>query len=416
MKIKALLSLAFFSLLFVSCDKNDDEYELVNVATPEYMDIEAFRSSVVIDPPTQIKESGKIYVYNDLVLVGDVGSGIHIIDNSNPLSPEKVAFIKIKANKDMEVKGDYLYADSLMDLVVFDLSDIQNIREAARLESVFPEYIIIPFDQEVVFDYSNQNPDPDDIIVGWEITEERRKREDMNSDPGTDLVAFESTAANAASSSGQGGSLARFKIVNDYLYAVDSHNINIFNISNLESPESTGNVFAGFDIETIFNRGDHLFLGSMRGMYIYDITSPASPELVSEFQHGTACDPVVVDDNYAYITLRGGNFCGALESTLLVVDITDLENPGLTASYPMDNPYGLGIKDNLLFICDGSSGLKVYDKTNVEDLELIDHFTDIDTYDVIPLEERLLMIGDNVLFQYEYSDEGIDLLSQFSLN
>src|SRR5690606_22453228 len=178
----------------------------------------------------------------------------------------------------------------------------------------------------------------------------------------------------------------------------------------------SGNVFAGFDIETIFNRGDHLFLGSMRGMYIYDITSPASPELVSEFQHGTACDPVVVDDNYAYITLRGGNFCGALDSSLQIINITDLQNPELTISYPMDNPYGLGIKDNLLFICDGSSGLKVYDKTNVEDLELLDHFTDIDTYDVIPLEERLLMIGDNVLFQYEYSDEGIDLLSQFPLN
>lgn len=415
MKAKALWPLAFFSLLFISCDKNDDEgYELVNVATPEYMDLEAFRSSVVIESPAPIKESGKIYVYNDLVLVGDEGSGIHVIDNSNPVSPQKVAFIKIKCNKDMEVKGDYLYADSLMDLVVFDISDIQNISEVTRLEDVFPAYIVIPFDQEVVFDYTTQNPNPDDIIVGWEITEERRKREDVNTDPGTDLVAFESS--DAANSTGQGGSLARFKIVNDYLYAVDSHHINIFNISNLESPESTGNVFAGFDIETIFNRGNHLFLGSMSGMYIYDITSPASPESVSEFQHGTACDPVVVDDNYAYITLRGGNFCGALDSSLLIVDITDLENPGLTASYPMDNPYGLGIKDNLLFICDGTSGLKVYDKTNVEDLELIDHFTDIDTYDVIPLEERLLMIGDNILFQYDYSDEGIALLSQFPLN
>ena len=414
MKRKALLSLAFFGLLFLSCDKNDDvDYELVNVATPEYMDLEAFRSSVDITAPAQIKESGKIYVYNNLVLVGDVGSGIHIIDNSNPINPQKVAFIKIKANKDMEVKGDYLYADSLMDLVVFDLSDIQNISEVARLEDVFPAYIVIPFDQEVVFDYSTQNHNPNDIIVGWEITEERRKIGETNTHPGTDMVAFESAAE---SSTGQGGSLARFKIVNDYLYAVDSHNINIFNISNLESPESTGNVFAGFDIETIFNRGNHLFLGSMRGMYIYDITSPASPEFISEFQHGTACDPVVVDDNYAYITLRGGNFCGALDSSLQIVDITNLENPELTVSYPMDNPYGLGIKDNLLFICDGSSGLKVYDKTNVEDLELLDHFTDIDTYDVIPLDERLLMIGDNVLFQYEYSDEGIDLLSQFSLN
>src|SRR5690606_23567161 len=129
-------------------------------------------------------------------------SGIHIIDNTNPLNPQKVAFINIKANKDMEVKGDYLYADSLMDLVVFDLSNIQNITEVARLEDVFPAYIVIPFDQDVVFDYSTQNPDPDDIIVGWEITEERRKTGEMNSGPGTDLVFFESTAASAANSTG----------------------------------------------------------------------------------------------------------------------------------------------------------------------------------------------------------------------
>src|SRR5690606_16325402 len=112
--------------------------------------------------------------------------------------------------------------------------------------------------------------------------------------------------ANSAggTSVGQGGSMARFKIVDDYLYAVDSHTINIFNISDLENPKDLDDVQAGFDIETIFNYGQHLFLGSMRGMYIYDITNPAMPTFVSEFQHGTACDPVVVDENYAYVTLR----------------------------------------------------------------------------------------------------------------
>lgn len=177
-----------------------------------------------------------------------------------------------------------------------------------------------------------------------------------------------------------------------------------------------GSVYAGFDIETIFNRGNHLFLGSMRGMYIYDIASPATPQFVSEFQHGTACDPVVVDDNYAYITLRAGNTCGALDSSLQIVDITDLNNPELKKSYSMDGPYGLGIKDNLLFICDGSSGLKVYNKNDIENLELINHFKDINTYDVIPLDSHLLMIGEDILYQYNYVDQGINLLSQFSLN
>lgn len=114
---------------------------------------------------------------------------------------------------------------------------------------------------------------------------------------------------------GQGGSLARFKIVKDYLYTVDSHNINVFNIENLNSPEKVESVHAGFDIETIFNLGDNLFLGSRSGMYIYDISSPSKPVSVSEFQHGKTCDPVVADENYAYVTLRGGNSCGATKSS-----------------------------------------------------------------------------------------------------
>ena len=82
----------------------------------------------------------------------------------------------------------------------------------------------------------------------------------------------------------------------------------------------------------------------------------------------------------------------------------------------MDNPYGLGIKDNLLFICDGTSGLKVYNKTNIEELELLNTFKNITAFDVIPRQNQLLLIGDNTLFQYNYSDNGLSLLSEYHLN
>ena len=415
MKTKLFLVLTMLFLVLQSCDNdNDSDYVIVNVATPKYMTKEALRSSVKVTSPIPIIESGKIYVYNDLVLVNDIENGIHVIDNSNPENPKKIAFIKIEANKDMEVKGDYLYADSLMDLVIFDISDINNIREVTRLKDVFPSYVIMPFIEDMVVDYGDQMPNNNEIIVGWKISEERRRIEEIEhlKTRFTDIVAFAETNASV----GQGGSLARFKIVDDYLYAVDSHSINIFNIDQLENPQQLSSIFAGFDIETIFNRGNHLFLGSMSGMFIYNIESPASPQFVSEFQHGTACDPVVVDEKYAYITLRAGNSCGAIDSSLQIVDITDLNSPKLTKSYSMDNPYGLGIKNDLLFICDGSSGLKVYDKTNVEDIQLVNYFDNIITYDVIPLEDHLLMIGEDVLYQYTYTDNGINLLSQFYLN
>lgn len=414
MKTKNLFLLIATFVFIVSCDTNS-EYETVTVAKPEYMTLDALRSSAKITSPIPIVESGKIYAYNNLVLINDIDNGIHIIDNSNPENPVKIAFIKIVANKDMEVKGNYLYADSLMDLLVFDISNINDIQEVARLKDVFPGYITLPFIDNLVVDYGNNGYNSGEIIVGWNITEEQRLIEDRSNDYTNGGVVFD-TALASAESTGQGGSLARFKIVDDYLYAVDSHNINVFNIDNLESPVELKDIFAGFDIETIFNKENLLFLGSMSGMYIYDISSPDTPKFISEFQHGTACDPVVVDDNYAYITLRAGNFCGAFESSLEIVDISDIYNLELVKSYTMDNPYGLGVKDNLLFICDGTSGLKVYNKTDVENLEHLKTFKNITAFDVIPMANNLLLIGDNTLFQYSYSNNSLDLLSEYHLN
>lgn len=411
-----LLLLFVSALLFVSCDTNEDQdkYADYQVARPLKISKTEFKNSVTIVPPAPIESSGKIYAYKNYIFVNDKFRGVHVIDNSDPENPKKVSFIKIAGNVDISVKDDYLYADSLTDLVVLDISNLEDITIVNRLENVLRDNVVWPAEADFFewedIDYENE------MIVGWELVTERRSIEEYESQfvNRMDDVFF-AEAANDASV-GQGGSLARFKIVDNFLYAVDSHNINIFNISDLENPQDLEDVYAGFDIETIFNQGHYLFLGSMRGMYIYDIASPANPTFVSEFQHGTACDPVVVDGDYAYVTLRGGNQCGATESGLFIIDISNIFEPVLKVSYAMDGPYGLGIKEEKLFVCDGDSGLKVYDKTNVDDLITLNHFENINTFDVIPLNDNLLMVGDGVLYQYTYLENDIALLSTLQLN
>ncbi len=414
---KIVLLLMVILLASVSCEKNDaKEYADYLVATPLMMTQTEFRNSVVILPPQPIKESGKIYAYKDYIFVNDKYRGVHVIDNSNPENPQKISFIEIAGNVDISIKDDILYADSIMDLMIFDISNINSITIVKRLENVLQQYLTWPVEADI-FDWEGVDYN-EKIQVGWETRTERMlisEYEERFLSPQID-VAFDTANAAESVETGQGGSLARFKIVGDFLYAVDSHNINIFEISDLENPIDLEDVYAGFDIETIFSRGKHLFLGSMRGMYIYDISSPDKPEFVSEFQHGTACDPVFVDGDYAYVTLRGGNACGATESGLFIVDISNISSPELKISYPMDGPYGLGVKDEKLFVCDGESGLKVYDKTDVENLIALDHFQDINAFDVIPLENTLLMVGEGVLYQYEYLTENIRLLSTLSLN
>ena len=59
----------------------------------------------------------------------------------------------------------------------------------------------------------------------------------------------------------------------------------------------------------------------------------------------------------------------------------------------------MGIKDDLLFICDVTSGLKVYDKSDINNLQLIDTYEEMNAFDVIPLESHLVMIADNRIYQ-----------------
>ena len=407
----------FVSLVFIgalSCDKNDDaDYEFVQVATPQLMSKTAFRSSVEVIAPKTIEEPGKIYVYQDYIFVGDVHSGIHIIDNSDPKSPKAIKFIQIPGNEDISVKDNFLYADSATDLVVFDISDINNVSIIEHLEDVFNVYNYdIPVEAEAV-DYGKFDFD-DDIIVGWTLTTERRKKVDNTMDIALDDGVV--LSAGAESTTGTGGSLARFQIVDNYLYTVGNYEMAIFNIQNLAEPVLSNTQYAGWNIETMFQAEGYLYLGSTNGMYIYNLVNPSSPEFVSDFTHWEGCDPVVVDGDYAYLTLRGGNLCGQLESVLEVIDISDKTNPTLAARYNLENPYGLGIKNNMLYVCDGTAGLKLFERETPEDLRLVNSLKDIQAKDVIPLEKSLIMIGEKTLYQYEYIENNIGLISSYILN
>ena len=216
-----------------------------------------------------------------------------------------------------------------------------------------------------------------------------------------------------AATGGKGGSLARFTIAGNYLYTVDDENLKLFNISKPAEPVYENNVRINIGIETIFRRQNTLFIGSQTGMYVYDISDPALPQYLSQHWHMTSCDPVVVDDKYAYITLNTINeWCGRYTNELHIVDITDLNSPQFISVYPMTGPKGLGIDNHLLFVCD--DGLKVYDATDVLNLELINHFN-IEANDVIPHNGILMVIGNDGLYQYDYTGKEMVLLSKLAI-
>ena len=106
------------------------------------------------------------------------------------------------------------------------------------------------------------------------------------------------------------------------------------------------------------------------------------------------------------------------KNLLEVIDISSLANPYLVKSYPMFNPHGLGTDGDLLFVCDGAAGLKIYDKSDPLAIitNRIAYYPDLDTYDVIPMNGILMLVGKEGIYQYDYSDpENIVQISHITI-
>ncbi|MEL7532489.1 MAG: hypothetical protein AAFN10_14320 [Bacteroidota bacterium] len=397
-----------------------------------YLTFEELRAAGKTEAARELNRPGKFYYKDGFIFVNEVSKGIHVIDNRDVNNPTNIAFINLPGSHDLAAKGNILYSDSYTDLVAIDITDPSNTRIVGREVNVFPygmwhDGLYADVERGVAIDWIEaevtEEVPCESITKGlnnW-LPRNGFVQEDAASlgPQFSSNTQFNSAPTSAGGSGGEastgvGGSMARFTILEDYLYTVTGQALKVFDISTLTAPAERRDVEIGWGIETIFPYGDHLLIGSQTGMFIFSTDNPESPKLEGEFGHVQSCDPVVAENDIAYVTLRGGNFCGSFSNQLDVLDISNVRNPKLLYTYLMDGPYGLGIRNSILFICDGESGLKVYDASDISkiDQNQLAHFPDINAYDVIPLHNVLLLIGKDGFYQYDYSDvSNIKLLS-----
>jgi hypothetical protein len=382
------------------------------IYTPVYKERAEVLANIKSNAPQTIREKGKIFLYGPYIFLNELNKGVHVINNSNPAAPVREAFIDIPGNVDIAVKGNTLYADLYTDLLAIDITNPLQAQLKKVVRNVFPERI-----------YSNGfRPDSNRVVVGWTTKDTTVKVEeqilfDRCVNCSFALAARSGAASPSAAAPGIAGSMSRFGIVNDYLYAVNLYSLNVLDIANPSEPNKLGTTSIGANIETIYPFKDKLFIGSSSGMFIYDITNPAAPVRQGQFMHARACDPVVADDNYAYVTLRTGSFCTGTNNQLDVVNVQNVLAPTLAKTYPMTNPHGLAKDGHLLFICDGKDGLKVFDATLPATIRQLKHVKDLETYDAIAWNNNLIVVANDGIYQYSYSS-GADLkqVSKISIN
>jgi hypothetical protein len=412
------------TLISFSCSNNCEVTTTYTYFEPVYMTSAEVRAAIGLKPVRNISNAGRIYFKDNILFINESGEGIHIIDNTNPAAPKPLSFLNIPGNYDLAIKDNTLYADSFVDLISFDISNLKEIKETSRLDGLFNHYNTLGFTSDPTKGFIADWKEVKDIQVTESTCNGMRQPWGgifWERGVALDLASAQSFNAKAAiaptSATGIGGSMARFTITQNRLYALDDSFLDIVDVASA-IPQKKNEIKLTWWPETLFPRDKTLFVGTRFGMYIFDLNNPDQPEQLSAYEHIYSCDPVVVEGDYAYVTLFAGNVCGNNLNQLEVVNISNLKSPTSVKTYPFTSPHGLGIDNGILFICDGEAGLKIYDATNATTItdKLLAHYPGINAFDVIPFNDVAMMIGEDGLYQYDYSNiKDIKLLSKITL-
>lgn len=207
---------------------------------------------------------------------------------------------------------------------------------------------------------------------------------------------------------GTGGSLARFTIYGNYLYVVDGTSLKTFNIANPKNMTQVSSMEIGQGIETIYPYNGNLFIGSSTAMYIFSLRNPEQPQQEGVASHVRACDPVVAKENLAFVTVRSfnnGSPCGGTMDALMIYDISNLQSPTTIKTIEMKNPQGLGIVENTLYVCDGQSGLRIFNVSNPRNPTWVKVMAGYNYSDVIPYNDVLICMVEGGMVIYDITEK-----------
>lgn len=174
-KRNALPVLLLLAIIYTSCTprgwtENDNIPEDVTGMVPVYTQNTTALKQISGTTPKTIVNGGKIYTAGNLLFQVELDSGIHVINYANPQQPQKVGFIKSFLCKEVTMKNGFIYTNNLSDLVVIDISDLNNVHEVSRVADVFPDLALqYPPKSNPLQPVYFECPDPSKgTVIRWE--------------------------------------------------------------------------------------------------------------------------------------------------------------------------------------------------------------------------------------------------------
>jgi hypothetical protein len=226
----------------------------------------------------------------------------------------------------------------------------------------------------------------------------------------TEVVEYDATQDSAIS-----GKYNTMKVIGDFIYAVTDSELVTLDVSDSENPKEIDRHDLGETIENLYETENVLFIGSDTDMHIFKINGNGIPEIQSSTQHFEfadevgVCDPVVAQNDYAYVTISSvapsGDPCGGWINIdeLRVYDVHDLTAPDLISASALNSPQGLSIDNDLMFVTNLNSSTLVYQLDHEGGITLVNSIPG-GAHDVIATGGKVLIVSKTEINQYDYSN------------
>ena len=134
--LRVVLFVPAMLFLTISCEPEARADLIVTGLRPVYAASDAWQR-VSLEGPREIQHLGKLAMKDAMLFVNERNAGIHIINNADSVNPVPIGFLNIPGNTDFDFKGDVLYADNYVDLVVMQVHPDWSFTITERIKDLY---------------------------------------------------------------------------------------------------------------------------------------------------------------------------------------------------------------------------------------------------------------------------------------
>ncbi len=392
---------------------------------PIYEKMEAIRGKgILFGLPRPIQSPGRVEGIGTQLFINEQGQGIHVFDNTDPSNPISAGFLEIPGNYNFMVNNGFLYANSYVDLLIFELAPLTpgtmpdqiSYMPTNRLSNVFNAFWEKEQTGEIAFSYKTE---PITMVLDCASDAEFLSNNEGQLVAVVDKDFFngnEFALANSLDSATiadgytrflTDASIAQFTILEGKLYGLDNETLNIIDLQNPAQPEFLSSQLFLLEAMKLSNFKNSLAATNPFGTTIFDVSNGIMVAGSNPLSQVTPCDYFAYKDDLVFYSKNTDNQCYTERTELVVTGLTTNNPAFITGIYPMEDPHGLAVQDGYLYLCDGVNGLKIYDISNEELLsdKLVANAKDMNALEVMPLEspsDLLIVKGADGIYQYQF--------------